>query len=128
MSAEPQAGRCLCGNVRFEIDGPVSAGSICHCGQCRRQGGHVWASAQAPRESFAISGDVQWYAASDTATRGFCPRCGSFLFWHGAGEAEMSFSLGALEEPTGIRVEKHIFCASKGDYFEIGEDGGARKP
>ena len=40
----------------------------------------------------------------------------------------MSVSLGALVEPTGVRVEKHIFCAHKGDYYEIGEDGVARKP
>ncbi len=128
MSAETRKGHCLCGNVHFEIDGPVSAGSICHCGQCRRQGGHAWASARAPRERIAIKGNVQWYATSEKATRGFCPRCGSFLFWQGTGESELSFSLGALEAPTEISVEKHIFCDHKGDYYEIGEDGVARQP
>ena len=128
MQAEQRTGRCLCGNVRFTIEGPVSGAAICHCGQCRRQGGHAWASAQAPREKIDIRGPVQWFAASEIATRGFCPRCGSFLFWNERAADELSFSLGALESPTGLRVEKHIFCDYKGDYYEIGEDGVPRTP
>lgn len=44
------------------------------------------------------------------------------------GADELSFSLGALESPTGVRVERHIFCAHKGDYYQIGEDGVPRTP
>ncbi|MDV7143626.1 GFA family protein [Tropicimonas sp. TH_r6] len=121
-------GQCLCGRVRFSVCGPVSRASICHCSQCRRQDGHVWASAQAPRECVHIRGRVTYFAASDVAARGFCPRCGSFLFWDETGAPDLSFSLGALEEPTGIRVEKHIFCADRGDYYDIGEDGVPRQP
>lgn len=71
---------------------------------------------------------MEWYSASEIARRGFCPRCGSFLFWDEAGEPTLSFSLGSLETPTGIRIEKHIFCDHKGDYYDIGEDGVPRKP
>ncbi len=121
-------GQCLCGSVRFTVRGQASRASICHCGQCRRQSGHLWASAQAPRAQVEIRGRVAYYAASEAAARGFCPRCGSFLFWDETGAPDLSFSLGALEAPTGLRVEKHIFCADKGDYYEIGEDGVQRQP
>jgi len=67
----------------------------------------------------AIAGPVAWYAASDMAKRGFCPRCGSFLFWTAHDEDTISFSLGSLDEPTGLRLEKHIFTADKGDYYDI---------
>ena len=121
MSIETRQGRCLCGDVTFDVAGPVVGASVCHCGQCRRQSGHVWASALAPRERISIRGPVQWYAASEIATRGFCPRCGSFLFWSEAGGPTRSFALGALDTPTGLRVEKHIFCADKGDYYDIAD-------
>ena len=114
-------GRCLCGNVSFTVSDGARGFSVCHCGQCRRQSGHTWASGFAPRESIRIQGDVSWYAASDTARRGFCAKCGSFLFWSHNDEPTMSFSLGSLESPTGIRLEKHIFVADKGDYYDIAD-------
>lgn len=112
-------GHCLCGAVTFATEAEPQGASVCHCGQCRRQSGHQWASAQVPRDALAISGPVRWFRASEKAERGFCPDCGSFLFWRGVGEATISFALGALEAPTGLRLTKHIFTADKGDYYDI---------
>lgn len=112
-------GHCLCGAVTFETDAPPKGASICHCEQCRRQSGHLWASAYVPKTELTITGDVKWFDASKTAKRGFCPTCGSFLFWHAPDEDTVSFALGAVDQPTGIRLEKHIFVASKGDYYDI---------
>jgi hypothetical protein len=28
---------------------------------------------------------------------------------------------GTLDSPTGLRAEKHIFTADKGDYYEIAD-------
>ena len=30
-------GSCLCGGIKFEIDGPLVAPSNCHCMTCRKQ-------------------------------------------------------------------------------------------
>lgn len=114
-------GSCLCGNIEFSVAGDVRGASGCHCGQCRKQSGHFWASAVADRDAVAITGDVTWYAASDIARRGFCARCGSFLFWDENGSDDLSFSLGALDGATGLKLGKHIFVADKGDYYEIAD-------
>jgi hypothetical protein len=29
-------GSCLCGGVRFEVDGPISGMGNCHCSDCRK--------------------------------------------------------------------------------------------
>ncbi|MFD1343728.1 GFA family protein [Litorisediminicola beolgyonensis] len=114
-------GRCACGAVQFTSEAqPVNA-SACHCGMCRKMSGHAWASAQVPFESLRVTGNVRWFRLSATAERGICPSCGAFLFWRGDGEAEISVALGALEAPTGLRLEKHIFTADKGDYYEISD-------
>ncbi|RKF13810.1 GFA family protein [Roseovarius spongiae] len=115
-------GHCLCGAVRFHTDATPDGASVCHCGQCRRQSGHLWASAHVPRDALVIEGDVRWFEASGAAKRGFCPTCGSFLFWAAHDEDTISFALGALDGPTGVTLEKHIFTADKGDYYAI-EDG-----
>lgn len=115
-------GRCLCGDIEFQTAAKPKGASVCHCSQCRKQSGHLWASAYVSRANLTISGPVAWFEASPTAKRGFCPRCGSFLFWTAHDEDTISFSLGALDAPTGLTLEKHIFVADKGDYYDIADD------
>lgn len=115
-------GQCLCGAIRFQTDAAPQGPSVCHCSQCRRQSGHLWASAYVPKDALTITGPLRWYDSSDAAQRGFCPSCGSFLFWRAHAEDTISFALGALDAPTGLRLQKHIFTASKGDYYDIADD------
>lgn len=114
-------GSCNCGAVKFTVSGDVQGPSVCHCTQCRKQSGHVWASAYVPEGQIIITGNPTWYASSETAKRGFCPDCGAFLFWKANVETTISFGLGALDQPTGLRLEKHIFTADKGDYYDIAD-------
>lgn len=115
-------GQCNCGAVRFEVSGDIRAVSACHCTQCRGQSGGVWHSAVAQRADVAIHGVPRWYRSSSTAQRGFCDVCGAFLFWDLDGDTELSFSLGALQSPTGLTLQKHIFTNEKGDYYTIADD------
>jgi hypothetical protein len=114
-------GSCLCGAITFTATGPARDPAGCHCSQCRKQSGHYWASVQVLDENLTIYGSPRWYAASETARRGFCPTCGSFLFWKGQDDPDIGVALGALEAPTGLRLERHIFTAHKGDYYEIAD-------
>ncbi|WP_170763388.1 GFA family protein [Ruegeria lacuscaerulensis] len=117
-------GTCLCGAVAFNIDGELSPPSACHCGQCRKQSGHVWASTSTHQDnlSFTASDTLSWFRASDIARRGFCRSCGSFLFWQHNDEDTISISMGALDAPTGLNLARHIFVADKGDYYDITDD------
>lgn len=115
------SGSCNCKGVTFTVAAQNRA-TACHCGQCRKQSGHHWASGQALRADFDITGDVRWYAASDTAKRGFCPTCGTFLFWAHNVEDTMSFSLGVIDGATGLHLQRHIFTADKGDYYDIADN------
>ncbi|MGG7644703.1 GFA family protein [Rhodovulum sp. YNF3179] len=118
-------GSCLCGAVAFEIEGPARPVTACHCGQCRKVSGHFWASTEVPRDRMRLTAEtgLAWYRSSDFARRGFCSRCGATLFWEMDGDDRISVSGGALEAPTGLTLEKHIFTRWKGDYYEIGADG-----
>jgi hypothetical protein len=114
-------GSCLCGDIRFETAAEPLGASMCHCSQCRKQSGGIWSSAYVPEAELTITGPVSWFASSDTAKRGICPRCGSFLFWKAHDEDTISFSLGSVDGPTGLNLTKHIFVADKGDYYEIAD-------
>jgi hypothetical protein len=115
------AGGCLCGAVRFRVEGPLTAPVACHCDQCRRRSGHFAASTSAPRGAVAVTGDVRWYLWKPGVRSGFCPACGAQLFWDAAGAPELSIEMGALDDPTGLRLSGHIFTDEKGDYYAIAD-------
>ena len=112
-------GSCLCGNVSFDADDVTREPAACHCTQCRKQSGHHWASVQIDDNKLRVSGEVKWYQSSPSAKRGFCPRCGSFLFWKSDADADTGVALGAMDGPTGLKLKRHIFTADQGDYYEI---------
>lgn len=116
-------GSCLCGAVRFEVDGDLRAVDACHCSLCRRQSGHFWASADVSREDLRMleAGPLAWFQSSPRVRRGFCSTCGSVLFWDAQHKPTVSISMGAFDSPTGVRLEKHIFVADKGDYYDIAD-------
>lgn len=116
---ERHDGGCRCGQVRFEVDGPLKPVTVCHCGQCRTWSGHVWAAAPVPQGGWRLMRDdgLSWYRSSDHARRGFCRDCGSSLFWEGDGEGHTAIAAGAFDGATGSRIGRHIFTEFAGDYY-----------
>ena len=120
-------GSCLCGAVRFEVEGALEhSPEACHCSQCRKQTSHVFVGVNVRRKALTVRGGdkVTWYRSSEKVRRGFCSACGSSLFWDPtiAGYEFISVAMGAFEPPTGSRLAKHTFVSDKGDYYEI-DDG-----
>ncbi len=131
-AAEPRrlwTGGCACGGVRYAIAARPGPVSYCHCGQCRSQHGHVGAYTTFPRAAFrlTVAETLVWYPSSDRARRGFCGRCGSGLFWDPQEEERMDVTAGSLDEPTGLRADRHIWVDFKGDYYDLPDDGLLRR-
>jgi hypothetical protein len=117
-----RTGGCLCGAVRFEINGNLRPVLICHCSQCRKISGHLWAATQVHRNQIDIrdKGTLCWYQSSHRARRGFCNVCGSSLFWRRDGREEfLSIGAGCIDVPTGLVTQAHIFVDDASDYYEI---------
>lgn len=120
-------GSCLCGAITFAVTGPLPAPNACHCVQCRKQSGHVWASVDVDRGALTVTGTPTWFASSDKARRGFCATCGSFLFWDPLQGDKTAVAMGAFDAATGTRLARHIFVSQKGDYYDIA-DGLPQNP
>ncbi len=114
-------GSCLCRQVKYEVSGPRYPVIACHCRQCRKTSGHHVAATSARREEVRIAGEVTWYASSSIARRGFCVTCGSSLFRDGPG-GNLSIFAGIIDGDTGLRPAGHIFCADRGDYYDLCDD------
>jgi hypothetical protein len=130
-------GSCLCGGVRFEIDGPLLRPLHCHCVNCRKQHGAAFRSRIRARiaDFKWLQGEnlVSFYESSPGFQRGFCRVCGSPIINRpGPGSLseqinpaalfEYGVPLGILDDDPGIRPESHIFVRSKAPWFEITDD------
>lgn len=114
-------GSCMCGAVRFTVEGALPGPDACHCSQCRKQSGHVFASTDVPRSALRLQGaeNVTWYASSPKVRRGFCGTCGASLFWDPIEKDWIGIAMGAFDNPTDTKLRIHIFVANKGDYYDI---------
>ena len=109
-------GRCLCGAVRLAATLPSHDLTLCWCSQCQALNSGPLVSTEAA-EAWEISGPVATFRASDHATRGFCPACGSTLYWQ-ENEQGPSFALGALDTRDGYRIAHVVHAETRPDAWE----------
>ncbi|MCR9136723.1 MAG: GFA family protein [Alphaproteobacteria bacterium] len=114
-------GSCLCGAVRFEVEGDLPAPDACHCTKCRKHSGHYFASTDVKKDALSITGEdnLSWFASSEKVRRGFCATCGASLFFDPPHLDWIGIAMGAFDKPTNTRLGIHIFVADKGDYYDI---------
>lgn len=116
-------GRCQCGALTYEMEGPFSAMMHCHCSMCRKHHGTGFATfVVGPISGFRwTSGEDRrgHYQSSPNGVRTFCKVCGS------AGPTTMpEFGIAAapaagFEGDLGIRPQSHIFVGSKAPWDAI---------
>jgi len=111
-------GSCLCGAITYHVTAPLGPATACHCIQCRKMTGSFSIAAPVADDALLVKGPVQWFNSSEQARRAFCPTCGSYLFWDER-DGKIWISLGSVDGATGTRLENHIFCAYKGDYYDL---------
>jgi hypothetical protein len=114
---------CLCGAVRWEVDGELQFMSHCHCGRCRKVHGAAFSTAVAAAAAdFHVHGesDIERWRSPEGTVRAFCKHCGSVVPgepWQGL----VFVPAGNFEEDPGTRPGFHIFVASKAPWYEISD-------
>ena len=112
-------GSCLCGALKYEVEGEFEGVWMCHCSNCRKTSGAMGNTILiVPRERFHwISGEDHriTYAPRATYSITRCKTCGTP---RPAEEDDKNIYLtaGTLDEPLGARVKNHIFYGSHADW------------
>lgn len=94
---------CSCGQLRVTCEGEPIRISICHCLECQKRTGSVFAAqARFPRAQVKIEGHAtRWSRTGDsgsTATFAFCPICGSTVYWEAVDT--IAVATGAFADPS----------------------------
>jgi hypothetical protein len=91
--AEVREGGCLCGAVRYRLEGEPFLTGLCHCADCRKESGSVFTFyAKWPIAAFSYTGEI-----GTSHGRSFCPLCGGRLF--NLHDTDVEVRLGSLDEP-----------------------------
>jgi hypothetical protein len=119
-------GSCLCGGVRYRINGALSQARHCHCSMCRKGQGSAFRSrASAQISEFEwLQGEslVTFYESSAGNYRSFCRVCGSPIVTRFGDASYYGVALGVLDDDPGVRPELHVHVASKAPWFTITDD------
>lgn len=116
-------GKCLCGEVQFEVKGDVPHLYQCHCSLCRKTTG-----SSANAATFVHETNFVWLAGveninsfvKDTGYRSaFCSICGSPLPNVLRGADKYWVPAGLLEDFDGYEVVAHLHTNSKAAWEQI---------
>jgi hypothetical protein len=118
-------GSCLCGAVRFELDGGLSDIVYCHCSRCRKAQGSAYAT-----NGFAEQAELRFVSGEDNLTayesppgnfKYFCKTCGSPMMGKNDNmyPGRLRLRLGTIDSKVSERPVAHIFATSKADWDEI---------
>ena len=115
MPQEKQVnGSCLCGAIGFQAGLPSKWCAHCHCSMCRKAHGAgyvTWVGFETDQVSFVQGeNELKWYESSPGAQRGFCPHCGSTLFFRSERWAgELHITLGNINDPIDRQPQANVF-------------------
>ncbi len=113
------SGRCLCGSVSFECSAEPMFQGCCHCDDCRRSGGSLYASfVFVPAETLLVTGQTSSYQhQSDrgtTMTKEFCPTCGSQMFSSGSHSPDRrGIRVGVIDDASWFKPDAYVYASKK---------------
>jgi len=94
-------GRCLCGAVTWECDGPVLWAGHCHCDSCRR-------ATSSPFTSFF------------GVARGICASCGTRLYFRSEKfPDEIHVHTATLDDPGAYVPDAEVWTGNRLDWLSL---------
>lgn len=112
-------GSCLCGSVKFEIDGEFDNFFLCHCSYCRKDTGSAHAS-----NLFSNNAKLKWNLGQELVKnfnlpstrhiKSFCSGCGSAMPFEASNLVVVP--AGSLDDQVSIKPTAHVFMASKANW------------
>ncbi len=112
-----RTGGCLCGAVRYRIEGEPVTTRVCWCRDCQRLAANGTVNAIFPGPSIEVTGEpVTFTRTADSGNqvlRRFCAQCGTQLFADSTGRPGLTVvRVGTLDDPASVRPTANIWSAS----------------
>jgi hypothetical protein len=128
--SENHEGGCLCGAVRYLMQGPPESSNHCHCRSCQRAIGAGFATwCAAKTENFKVTkGKIKICETSQGVERGFCGNCGTSLTYVARGElsgqdweGKVWFLAPTLDEPSIALPTSHVYVSHQLPWVKLND-------
>lgn len=115
---------CQCGQVKFELKGPLSQVYYCYCRTCRKLGGSAFSLVtRVDKSAFRIitgEGNLVYYESSPGKKRYHCQHCFSPIYVETQSQPNfVRVRLGLLDFEPNVDIVGHIWLSHKPDYLKI---------
>jgi len=120
-------GKCYCGDLHFEFNGPIHSQILCHCRECRYlSGGAANTFIIISEENFKwTKGKPSIFQRNDLEkprTRFFCGSCGTHICVKSPPRPGMLvLKVGSLDDHSWFAPEAAIYCIDIQPYHVIPE-------
>ncbi|MEE2998486.1 MAG: GFA family protein [Pseudomonadota bacterium] len=111
-------GGCLCGAIRYEINGQPFRIANCHCDDCRKATGSAYATNLFFKENQitilqGVPKKFEHLADSNgTMTKEFCNNCGSQVFGSGTNRpGAKNVKVGSIDDANFVKPEVNLYTA-----------------
>jgi hypothetical protein len=127
-------GRCYCGAVKYEADGPVAFRGQCHCRECQYiTGGAENLFMGLPVGSFRYTeGQPKSFKRTDienAGTREFCPECGTHLTTlPGRRSDVLILKVGTLDDPKAFEGPQMVIWTADAQPYHLMPQGVPQFP
>ena len=113
-------GSCLCGKVRFSVEGFSDKAANCHCTMCRKFHGAAFGTLVGVKGlKWHAGGDLlQEFVAPNGTTRTFCKNCGSSLGFRVKGEPleRIELAIATFDGDIPVTLDAEIYTAYKANW------------
>lgn len=116
-------GSCLCGEVKFSVDGFDIKAANCHCIMCRKFHGAAFGTLVRTSGLKWLAGNeyLKEFTAHNGTVRTFCRDCGSSLGFRvqSAPASEIEIATAAFDEDIPVKIDAHIYTNYKANWCEL---------
>ncbi|WP_102796457.1 GFA family protein [Bowmanella denitrificans] len=116
-------GSCLCGNVRFSVDGFSDKAANCHCSMCRKFHGAAFGTLVGVQGLAWLSGKdlLKDFVASNGTIRTFCINCGSSIGFRVKGEpvGNIELAIATFDTDIPVTIDAQIYTGYKANWCEL---------
>lgn len=122
-------GGCFCGAIRYRVKLPPLWVAHCHCTMCRRSSAAAFVTwFGVPGDGFAFIGPgdrLRIHRSSADATRSFCGRCGTPLFFESTRwPGQLHVTLASLDPDVAatLHPQVHVHWSDHVPWVELGDE------
>ncbi|HEY2596442.1 MAG TPA: GFA family protein [Chloroflexota bacterium] len=125
MSTITRTAACSCGQLRITVSGEPRGVGVCHCLECQRRTGSVFAAMASFAAPYEVTGRASEYVRDgDAGARfrfRFCPVCGTNLFHteEGFEERSVGVAVGGFGDPAFPPPQVSIYDSRRHPWVQL---------